>query len=376
MEETKRKLHIMHVQESLEIGGMENGIVNLVNTMNTRIFKISICCINRVGALRERVKNVDIKVFNLAQPEGIAWALPFRLKKLFQEEKADIVHTHNFYSGFYGILGAALAGVPLIVHGEHGTLILEKRIRAVIMRLLSLFVARFLTVSEALKEDFHRMTGIIKEKIEAIINGVDTSKFGKKIAMEEKKRQLGIAKNIALVGSVGRLVPVKNYGLLIEAVYKLKRQGIACCLVIVGDGPSKQELENLAKELEVNAMFLGERNDVDEILPTLDCFVLASRSEGMSNTILEAMACGKPVVATDVGGNKELIDDGRTGFLVASGNAEALAASIRKLIEDKALAGRMGALARKKTEDKMSLTDMVRKYENIYLKLSKSKGLV
>ncbi len=369
MKPGQTKIHIMHVQESLEVGGMENGIVNLVNRMDKGVFSLSVCCINRTGALRERIVDRSVKVFDLGQKEGIACGLPFRLRALFRKERVDIVHTHNFYSGFYGIPGARLAGVPLVVHGEHGTLVLDKRARAIAIRLLSAFVDSFLTVSKALKEDFIRKTGIDAGKVKVIVNGVDTEKFSVSLNKEEQKRRLNIAANSKVIGSVGRLVPVKNYRLLLEAAQRLSAEDINLTCVFLGDGPCRQDLKRSAEKYGLKALFLGERSGVAEVLAALDVFVLSSLNEGMSNTILEAMAAGKPVVATDVGGNSELVNDGITGFLVASGDQHALAAKIKTLLGDQRLAAAMGTAGKEKIEREFSLQRMVTNYENFYYSL-------
>jgi sugar transferase (PEP-CTERM/EpsH1 system associated) len=364
-----KKLHIMHVQESLEVGGMENGIVNLVTHLDPDRFQSSLCCLNRVGPLAERVRGTVVPVFALEQAEGTSLSLAFRLRELLVRERVDIVHTHNFYSGLYGISAAVLARTPRIVHGEHGDLVLGPSRRRRAMRFLAPFVDRFVTVSRELRDDFSARSGIPASRIEAIANGVNLGCFNVSVDVPRVRQRLGLAPAARVIGAVGRLVDVKNYPLLLGAMVRLAGAFPDIVCVIVGDGPCRRTLEQMAVALGVTARFLGERHDVPELMAAMDIFVSTSVREGMSNTILEAMAARRPVVATLVGGTAELVDDGITGSLVPSGDAERLAAALRRLLAEPALCRRMGTAGRERVLREFSLERMVEQYEGLYLRL-------
>lgn len=369
-------LHIMHIQESLDIGGMENGIVNIANQRDKDRFAVSLCCINKVGSLADRINDNETKILCLHQKEGISVALIFRLNKLFRENKVDIVHTHNFYSGIYGIIAARLAGVPIIIHGEHGTLVLTNPIRIYVMIFLSLFVDKFFTVSSELRNDFLKKTGVSSNKIAVLVNGVDTKRFRVDITNTQLRDSLKIPSRNLIFGSIGRLVPVKNYQLLIQAKKRMDIAGLNTSCIITGSGPSRKNLELFARDIGTEVLFLGERNDIPNVLAMLDLFVLTSLSEGMSNTILEAMACGKPVIATRVGGNTELIEERKTGLLFSSNNLEELVIALLECINNREFALQLGHFARQTVEQKFSLNAMVKNYEQAYLSLAKNKGML
>ncbi|HOW42783.1 MAG TPA: glycosyltransferase [Candidatus Omnitrophota bacterium] len=373
---SNKKINVMHIQESLDVGGMENGIVNLANHLNGEYFKVTLCCLNKMGSLCNRVNDKRVRIINMEQKEGLALFLVFKLIKVLRKEKIGIVHTHNFYSGLYGIIAARLAGIHVVIHGEHGTTILNKPIRILAMRFLSRCVDKLFAVSHDLKEELMKKLNISGTKIDVLVNGVDIEHFRAAKEAWNLKNDLGIPVSNFIVGSVGRLVPIKNFKLLIGVKKKLDLAGFNTSCIIIGAGPCRAELENYAKEIGTEILFLGERDDISDLLAIFDLFVLTSLNEGMSNTILEAMACGKPVIATQVGGNLELVEENKTGFLVPSDNLEELFNAIVKLINNKKLLAHFGRCARDTVEQKFSLQAMVKNYEHAYLTLAQKKGLL
>ncbi|MCX7927266.1 MAG: glycosyltransferase [Candidatus Omnitrophica bacterium] len=370
-----KKIHIMHIQESLEVGGMENGIVNLVNYLDKDLFSLSLCCLNKEGEFVKRVDKSRIKIFCLHQREGFSINLFDKIKKLILKEKVDIVHTHNYYSGLYGIIASKLAGTPVIIHGEHGTLVLSQLRRLWAMRFLSRLVDKFFVVSASLKKELISKISIPENKIDVLINGVDTEKFSP-ISYSTIRDELGISPETFVFGSVGRLVPIKNLRLLIEAKKKLDQEEVDTKCIIIGDGPCKKELERYAQQIKTEIIFLGERNNMPLLYPIFDIFVLVSLSEGMSNTILEAMACGKPVIATHVGGNKEIVEENKTGFLIAPNDLDDLLTAIKKCINDRSLIKQLGQNARESVLKKFSLQSMIKAYERRYLEIARQKRII
>lgn len=376
MEAENKKIKLMHIIHNLEFGGMERGVVNLCNVIDRSKFIPTICCLKGLGPMKFHLKD-DIKVIDMNFPEGKNLTFFSRMYKLLKSEEPNIVHTHNFYSGIYSVISAKLAKIPVILHGVHGELQIDNKNKILTTKVLSLFIDKFLTVSETLSEKFNSATGIPKNKIQAILNGINLDKFNKELDIESKKKELGISNNIKIIGSVGRLVSVKNYSLLIKSFALLLDSHPDTVLLLVGDGPLLNELKELSKALKIcdKVIFAGSRDDVAELLKIMDIFVLTSKSEGMSNTILEAMASKLPVVASDVGNNSALVKTGKNGILVTEYEERNFSEAIGEILSDPVKAKIMGEYGYKQIKNNFSLEKMVTKYEDTYRYCLLQKGI-
>lgn len=357
------------------MGGLENGVVNLINNSDPDIFSHELCCITRSGNAEKRLKR-HIDIYEMHKQEGNDWRMIPRLFSLIKERRPDIVHTRN-WGAVDAILAAKLAGVSNVIHGEHGWNMDDPRgqnlKRCMVRKLLSGGVDRFVAVSEDIKNWMVNSVGIKGSKVVKILNGVDTDKFcpGNK---EDARMKLGFLNDEVIIGTVGRLDPVKDQGLLLHAFARLNHGQSNLRLIVVGDGPERKDLESLKDTLPCrdHILFLGERNDVDNVLKTFDLFVLPSRNEGISNTILEAMATGIPVIATAVGGNPELVQDGHTGLLIPPSDCDALTNALNFYIAQRPdMITLYGYNGREKTIRDFSLNRMVKKYEGLYIKLAR-----
>jgi glycosyltransferase involved in cell wall biosynthesis len=328
--------------------------------------------------MEERINPKRARIIILRQKDGRAYFLPLKLASVFFKMKVDIVHTHNYYTGVYGIPAAKLLRIP-VIHGEHGfnydqeTEDISKKKGE---RWLCLLADHVTSVSKRLKDKTCGDLRIAESKVTVITNGVDFEKFSQKTDVATQKEKHGIDPGTRVVGSVGRLNYQKNYKLLLRAfadVTNQTRKNIQ--LLLVGEGPERKNLENLAIELNIsrNIKMIGERNDIPEIISIMDIFVLPSFLEGMSNTILEAMCAGIPVVASDVGGNSELVENGKSGFLFESNLLEGLKECIGKLASDDSLRKSMGERGKKIAEEGFSVPVMVKKYEQIYMEWFKKR---
>jgi len=373
---THRKLKILHVVERFNIGGLENGVVNLVNRSDPEVFEHCICCVRESGPSSDRLIR-KVPIFEMHKGVGNDWAIIPKLARLFKEVCPDAVHTRN-WGTTDGIIAARLSGISTVIHGEHGWNMDDPRgevlRRRVARRLLSPFVTRFVTVSDDIRRWLHEKAGIRLGKISRIVNGVDTDKFRPRDKQEAKKR-IGL-EDKTVVGIVSRLDPIKRHDLLMRAFEAVQVRCPAAKLVVVGDGPERAHLERIRARMSDpgSVIFLGQRDDVAEVYPAMDVFVLPSENEGISNTILEAMSCGIPVVATAVGGNPELVTDGVSGTLVPPGKIQDLRRALRHYLEkpgDRELHGRN---ARRDAVERFSLERMVREYEDLYLSLTRRKG--
>ncbi|CAN5160594.1 glycosyltransferase [soil metagenome] len=359
-----KKIHVQHVLLSLQPGGLENGVVNVVNGLAADRFQSSICCLKHAGEFAQRVRP-GIAVSELGWKGGNDPRLLLRLAREFRQTRPDVVHTRNAESFYYGFLGAKLAGIKCIIHSEHGRTFNDRPMRFRIQRWFSAYTQAVFAVSKQLRRDLATHVGVPEQSIQVLHNGVDFQRFGSG-DREKMRDQLGYRQSDLVIGSVGRLVQVKNYPLLLGAVAALGREDVR--LLLVGDGPDRASLEQVAKSLRIEKQvcFLGHRDDVTALLSAMDIFVLPSFSEGMSNTLLEAMASGMPCVASEVGGNPEVVTHAKEGFLFASGDQPALTDKLRQLCENPALRRTMAEAGRARIASEFSIQAMIARYENLY----------
>ena len=365
---------IAHVVFRLGVGGMENGLVNLVNRLPKDRFRHAIICLTTSGRFAQRIDVDRCSVHELNKQEGKDPAVYFRLWKLLRDLRPDALHTRNLGTIDLAPLGR-LAGVPVCVHGEHGWDAADPQGQSAKYRRLRRFCDRFITryvaVSRDIAEWLSQLTKDSARRVTQIYNGVDTNRFSPK----GPKAELPFRKNEddpLVIGAVGRLDPIKNFDILIAAVDEVLKEQPALRstlrLAIIGDGQMAESLGRQIQELGLDTItwLPGERDDIPELLRAMDIFVLPSRNEGISNTILEAMASGLPVVATNVGGNPELIDANDSGTLIRPNDAAELASAIRDYANDSSLRDRHGTAARKRVETMFSLDSMVRSYAELY----------
>lgn len=367
-------LRVMHVVYGLRTGGMEMGVVKLVNGLDGRRVRSSVCSTTPAGPIKTLV-SPSVPVFEMSRRKGNDVRIVSEMYRLFRREQPHIVHTHSWGTLIEGLAAARLARVPAVVHGEHGTLQL-RRYQRVLQRAAWAATDRLLSVSSRLSERMARETGYPLDRITTIRNGVDLARFGA-VSRADARRALGLDAGTPVVGTVGRLVPVKDHVGLVEAMAGVCRSEPRAVLLLAGDGPEQAAIEARVEALGLRSSvrLLGHRPDVETVLAALDLFVLSSVSEGLSNTILEAMAAGAPVVATRVGGADEMVVEGATGLLVESGQAGALATAIAGLLADDARRAAMGAAGRRRVEAEFELAGMVRRYDALYESVAREKGV-
>lgn len=369
---TERPVHVMHIVYTLRTGGMEMGVVKLVNGLDTARVRSSICSTTPAGAEIKALVQPSVPIFELSRRAGTDLRFVRDLYRLFKRERPDVVHTHAWGTLLEGLIAARAAGVPIVVHGEHGTLQLRGYQRR-LQRVAWAAADRVLSVSSKLAERMSAATGFAAARITTIRNGVHVARF-QPVDRREARRALGIPEQLT-VGTVGRLVAVKDQATLVDAMAELRRSGVAATLVIAGDGPERAALDARARAAGVDLRLLGYRADVEQVMGAMDVFVLSSVSEGLSNTILEAMAAARPVVATRVGGAEEMIDDGVTGVLVPPSNASAMAAALTRVLSAADAGAAMGAAARRRVEAEFTLPGMMSRYEQMYAEVAAAKGL-
>lgn len=361
----------MHVLYSLDVGGLENGVVNLINHLDWVKYHHTLCCLTHAGRLLKRVKRSDINVVEMGKKEGHDWSLLLRLARLLRKLRPHIVHTRN-WGTMDAIPVARLSGVPVLVHGEHGRTMAEvngeNKRRTVIRKTLFPLVHRFVTVSKELNSWLQLSAGVAPRKIMTICNGVDLARFACPQSRLLARSKLGFSDEEFVIGTVGRLDRIKNHASLIQVFPDLIAEYPRLRLVIVGSGPCFSSLESLIKKLDLagRVRLAGEKDDVLPLMQSFDVFVLPSLFEGISNTVLEAMACGLPVIATRVGGNVELVEEGVTGLLIPQQDEAALRSSLRTYLGQPSLARQHGSAGRRRVERSFSLERMVASYDEMY----------
>ena len=367
---------VLHVIHQLATGGLENGVVNLIDRMHASEMRHAVACIEDVSDFRGRLKRNDVEVIALRRSQVGIWRVRRQLYALCRRLRPAIVHTRNM-SGLDALLPARLAGVARCVHSEHGwdvdNLQGEKLRPALLRRLHSPLVDRYVTVSKDLEQYLVRRVGIAPARISHICNGVDIDRFRPARAKPIELMPASLHCQAPLViGSVGRIEPVKDQALLVRAFAEVIRRNPGLRgnlrLAIIGDGSLLPALRELAGSLGVAdvAWFPGAMGNVPELLRLFDVFVLPSLNEGISNTILEAMASALPVVATRVGGNVEIVEDGRWGHLFESGNLAQLVHRLEQYAGDAATRTAHAAAARRAAVERFSLDTMVEHYRTVY----------
>lgn len=368
---------IVHLVFRLDTGGLENALVNLINHMPQDRYRHAIVAMTEYTDFAERLEpHRAVQLHALHKQLGMDLGAYDRLRKLLRELKPALVHSRT-YGCLDAQVAAWLAGVPARVHSEHGydmELVGMTRVRRMAWRrAVQMLVHSYVAVSADLAEWLVREAGAPQRRVQRIYNGVDTQRFHPpdgEICSAGPDGFFG-APNI-VIGTVGRQEAVKNPLLLADGFIEMvKRYGPAADrarLVMLGDGSLLAQCrKRLADAGLASRVWLpGNRDDVAEIIRHVDVFVLPSRSEGTSNTILEAMASGLPVIATNVGGNSELVSAGETGMLVPSEDPGALAEAIYEYMNHPELRSRQGAAAHAQAQQKYSMDAMVQGYLQVY----------
>lgn len=367
---------VAHVIFHLGVGGLENGLVNLINHIPTDRYRHAIICLKGFSEFHKRLNRDDVEIIALNKREGKDFSIYGKLYRVFRRLQPDIVHTRNL-TAMEAQVVAAVAGVKARVHGEHGRDIFDldgKNWKYNLLRkAIRPFIHSFTTVSKDLENWLINTVKVSPVKVQQIYNGVEHLRFHPGGIVPVEICPPGFFDDRPfVVGSVGRMAAVKDFPTLIKAFLmlrnKLSATGRPLRLIIAGEGIAKTECEAMLRSVgaERSAWLPGERNDIPRLMQAMNVFVLPSLGEGISNTVLEAMASGLPVIATRVGGNTELILEGETGSLVPPGDPAALACAISRYHQDEAMAYRHGQRARAVIEQQFSMGAMTNGYLAAY----------
>lgn len=367
---------IVHVLYRLDTGGMERVLITVINHTQSR-YRHAVICLDGFGALRQQIADPDVACLALNKKPGKNWSCYFRLWKALRRLRPDLVHTYNF-GAIDAALVARLAGVRCVLHAERGRNADdpngESRKYRNLRRWLAPFIDRFLAVSRDLRDWLTDKVGIDPSRVVYIPNGIDAANYAVAPAKKSVRALLGdfAPPDAMVIGTVGRLDPVKDQEGLVSA-FKMLCESLPLGrerlrLAIAGEGPQRAGLEAQIAHfgLENQVRLLGNRTDVPRLLAEFDVFVLSSIAEGMPGVLLEAMAAGLPVVATDVGGVSEVVSRGQTGLLVPARDIRALSNALSSYVSDDALRQQHGRAGRHRVEAGFSLDGMLSAYTAVY----------
>lgn len=367
---------VVHVMYRFDTGGLENGVVNLINHMPANLYRHVILALTDVTEFKQRIRRDDVEFIALQKPPGHSiWQFP-KLYRLFKRLRPAIVHSRNL-AALEAQIPAWAAGVPVRIHGEHGRDVGDldgnNRTYQRLRRLHRPFVHHYVALSRDLADYLMQKVHVSRDRITQAYNGVDVSSFSP--VGESAQQVAGCPFNTAehfIVGTVGRMQTVKDQTLLarafVMALQTAPELKARLRLVMVGDGPLRAEAQAILDAAGVTdlAWLPGARDDVAAVMQGFSCFVLPSLAEGISNTILEAMASGLPVIATGVGGNADLVADGETGQIVPAADPKTMAESLIKFASSAAQSRAMGLAGRERVVQRFSMQAMVNTYQRVY----------
>jgi glycosyltransferase involved in cell wall biosynthesis len=406
---------------------LERVVLNLARGLDRNRWRVLVICLQGSGPFAIELEQLGIKVIALNGQPGMSWSLVRRLTNVLRQEKVDLIHTHNPAPHFHGLLAALLAGVRVRVHTKHGRNYPNDRKKVLLNRVLSWFTDIIVPVGDAAGQVALKVEKVNPQKVRRIWNGIDTRQYVPRettdhgLQTADCRQQttdqdsglksqpsasasfpLGLQSSVfslqssaPVIGTVARLSPEKDQKTMLQAfklvldgwqssVLSLQSSVTEHCklttdhsprLVVIGDGPCMSELRNEANRLGIAGQvdFLGMRSDIPSLLPHFSLFTLSSVTEGISMTILEAMACGVPIVATDVGGNREVVQPPCCGLIVPARDPQALAGAYLELLRDPDRRAKMGAAARQRVVEHFSLEKMCMDYRQLYEELLQQK---
>ena len=366
------RIRVLYVVGNFVAGGAERHLLELWSRLDRGGFDVAIACFRREGQFLDEVLALGWPVHDLAVGRRLASVSGLfgllRLCRLILDFRPHVVHGYLFGPNLYAALAGRLTGVPAVVIAKRNVDAFETPRQVAVQRLSHRLATHVTAVSHAVAETAVAL-GAARERVTVIPNGVDLSRF---VPSPPDRSRIGLNGTGVVVGSVGCLAPRKDHATLLEALALLAGRGCHFRAVLVGEGPERPGLEARARDLglEGRVGFLGERNDVERLLPGMDVFVLSSREEGIPNALLEAMAAGRPSVATDVGGTSEVMTGGETGWLVPPGSPELLAGALEDAIARPDEARRRGEAARQRAFESFGIDRMVRRHEEFYRRVT------
>jgi len=362
---------ILHFVISMVVGGAERLVYDMVRYPVFAGNRPIVCCMDTVGELGEKLLEEGYKVYCKGRRPGLDFEMITWLRNIIRQEKVDVVHAHQYSPLFYAVPAALFAGRVKLVYTEHGRFYPERSSwkRTLFNPLLAMGVDHLVSISEATAQAMATYDNLPLHRIKVIHNGINCSCMNLEIDKRLKRQELGLSETCRVIGTAARLNSIKNIQMMFRVLKLVLQQVPDTCLVIAGQGEEEERLKTMASELGISerVKFIGLRFDLPEVYKLFDVFLLTSLSEGISVTLLEAMASGVPAVVTDVGGNGEVVVEGETGFLVPVDDDKKMAQLACDLLQHQENARKIGDAACKLVESQFSVKVMIDSYRGLYV---------
>jgi glycosyltransferase involved in cell wall biosynthesis len=365
----KRPIKLLFLVVGLGVGGTESHLLDLASRINRKKFDVVVVSLKPDGSLVSELRSRGVRVISLNGKGKMDIRVLFRLREILQAERPDVVQSFLFWANVAARLVRQADKKVCVVSAYHDQVAQEGWLNRLVDRLTMRWTNRMVCCSYAVRRSVKSRIGGREEQFVVIPFGVEAGRFRGVAAL--LRNELGLQEGLPVIGTVCRLVePKKGLRFLLEAVAQLEKEvdGTICQVLIVGEGPSEERLRVMAQQLGIasRVIFAGVRRDIPQLLPLLDAFVLPSLYEGFGIALLEAMAAGRPVVATTVGGIPEFVTHGETGILVEPGNVAVLARAIRTVLANPDQARQMGLRGQRHVQEKFEIDTVVRQHEEVY----------
>ena len=370
------KVSILFVLPNFDTGGSEKLVMDLVQHLNKDIFNPAICAFFS-GVYEQKAKDCDIPFYKIHERDrrSSKKEIVQKLNHIIREREIQVVNSHHTMTLMQGLPSFKFFNKVRVIHTEHTRLDYDPGVRPkdiALERFFLKFVDVALGISQGVCDYFQNELRVSPKKIEKILNGVDVQRFqfsNREEIRRAKRKEFNIADDTVVIGLCGNLRKQKNHALLIEAAAKLKQKKLKFCVLCAGTSVEEevQALHQKVKDMQVQdcVHFIGARMDVPELMQAFDIYCLPSFFEGLPFSLMEAMAAGLPAVATRVEGNREVVQDGKTGFLTTNDNVEELTQALEKLIVDQKMRHQMGEAALVAVEE-LSFERMMQQYEKLF----------
>ncbi|MFW6255654.1 MAG: glycosyltransferase [Candidatus Sumerlaeota bacterium] len=372
-----RRLNILRVITWLPVGGIERKILAVLPRLDHERFNVRLVCIREEGVLAEELRREGIPVDVVPMRTRLSPSGLLRLSKYLGHHKIDIVHSHMYRSNVPATISSRIAGIKGVICQVHNVDTWESRRQRIMDRFLCRWRSVMVGVSERVRRDMIETLGIPESMTRVIYNGAEIGRFQDRSRREQTRRELGIDPDCLVVIYHGRLVRQKNPDVLVRIADEIIKPRAKALMLVVGDGGCREQMEATAREKKLGDIirFTGKRDDIPDLLNAADMAVLPSYKEGFSNSLVESLAAGLPTVATDVGGNAEAIEDGRSGIIVPPHENDLLLEKLGWLAEHPDVRRKMGRAAAERAE-RFSLRRMVEAVENLYIEVAKENGIL
>lgn len=370
------RIAVGHTIHAFKDGGMERGLLNIVNYGDCDRFYHVILCLTQAGAFADQLRSPACKIVEFCKRAGNDLRLPGRIAAVARQYKLNVLHARGWPTLVETALAARLAGVWATVYGFHGKTMEDLQgispRRHWVQKMLVRSYRRVMTLNRRMQAEFATECGLSADRIRIIANGVNVETFRPREDRNALRAIFGLPQDRFIIGNVARLDPVKNHEVILRALCRVRDFGLTPLFLLVGDGPHRAALEQEIRRLQVaaNVRLFGFTDQISPLLNCMDLYVQSSLYEGFSNTLLEAMACGLPVLATEVGGTADLFTPGREGFLFQPEDDETLASLIIQLQQNRVLRRALAEQARRHVVEHFSVHTMVRHYEAMYIELT------